>query len=245
MGIHDNNNSPIFDTEAASIRQNAAQNLSTVPAHLHQMAVGATWPRSAEQSMKEYELLDFAAESIEILKALNIRDGLQRQKEASRKKKEEAPGVLLAAKYWVCPEELEKTKSEMLELKKRGIWFTRVEQRASDWVGATDMWMGGPPDFVPALKRIEQIINKVRSTATGLRTRKPDGHWATELLDFYSDGWLVWLDELGASYLHAGYQDVFEEKVKAEEQRAKSALEIVDEVEKEGSKPSFFTKWFI
>ena len=120
MGISDTYNVPISDDGAEDMRQAATQELSTLPAMLHQLAVGSTGERSAEQSMTEYQLLDSAAKSIEILQAMNITDRDILQEEANRRKKEEAHVALKALKYKVCPQEMQKTRNEMRELRERG-----------------------------------------------------------------------------------------------------------------------------
>ena len=234
MGINDHHNFPISDTAAAEIRQNATQNLSRLPGQLHQLAVGSTWERSSEQSMREYQLLDYAAQNIDILKAMNIRDRDRNQEEASRKKKEEAPGVLNAIKYWVCPQEMKKTRNEMRELRERGRYARCVKDCMPEILDGTDMRWSGTPDFVYVMKNVEWIMEKARATATKVQTDNPDGHWAIELLNFYSDSWIVWLDDFNENFQPNSYD--LDKKIEGAKQRAEVAEEIVEEIEKERRK---------
>ncbi|KAF6234209.1 hypothetical protein HO173_007629 [Letharia columbiana] len=231
MGINDHHNFPISDTAAAEMRQNATQNLSRLPGQLHQLAVGSTWERSSEQSMREYQLLDYAAQNIDILKAMNIRDRDRNQEEASRKKKEEAPGVLNAIKYWVCPQEMKKTRNDMRKLRERGRYARCVKDCMPEILDGTDMRWSGTPDFVYVMKNVEWIMEKARATATKVQTDNPDGHWAIELLNFYSDSWIVWLDDFNENFQTNWYD--LDKKIEGAKQRAEVAEEIVEEIEKE------------
>ncbi len=234
VDIVDTHNMPISDAAAEKIRHKAAQTLLDLPVMLHQMDVGSTWERSAKQSMSEYQLLDSAAESIDILKAINIRDRNQLQEEAHRKKMEQAPGVLKAMKYWVCPTEMQRIKDEMRELRKRGCPTRCVD----DCVPTIDSGIEGMAEynhgFVWPLRQMESIMSKVQATAKKLQTEEPDGHWAIELLNFYLYGWFLYLDEFNSTFCLCWLGDDFKPKMEAAKQRAKVAEEIVEEVEKEG-----------
>lgn len=64
----------------------------------------------------------------------------------------------------------------------------------------TDMRCSVTSDFVEAMRNIERMMDAVRATATKLQTNSPDGHWAIKLLNFYSDGWIVWLDHFNSNF---------------------------------------------
>lgn len=130
VAVNEEENYPISDTEAAELNQEATKRLSDLPAQLQQMCVGSTWRSSAEQSMMEYQLLGMAAQSIEILKAMNIMGKEQLQSEAERERQEAAPGVLKAIKYRVCPEEMAKTRNDLRNKWERGCNGRRVEECA-------------------------------------------------------------------------------------------------------------------
>ena len=244
MGISDAHNVPVSDTAAAEMRQEAAQRLSNLPALLQQEAVGATWDRSAEQSMREYELLDNAAQDINILKAMNVRDRYELQREAKRKRKEEAPGVLKAMKYRISPEELRQTRKEMRELEERGIGVRCVEDCMPYIIDDANLpHYAATPSFVYELKDVERMMDKARATAVKLRTDRPGGHWAIEILESHSEAWLVWLDEFHLNLWDGWYLHVWDEKMEGVKQRAKVAEEIVKEVEKEKASTSFGSGW--
>ena len=86
MGVNDTNSVPISDDAGAKSRRDATLNLSKLPSELRRLGVGSTWARSAEQSMMEYRLSDCAAESIDILRTLNISDRDHMQKKAGKKR---------------------------------------------------------------------------------------------------------------------------------------------------------------
>ena len=233
MGISDRNNVAIPDSAAVQMRWSATQRLLQLPAQLYHMAVGLTWERSAEQSMEEYRLLDLFAQSIDILKAMNIRDRDQIRDRARRIRKEQAPGVLRAVKYWVCPGEMQKTRHELQRLRERGCSARCVEDCMRKIESGTDMRGSGMPSFVYTMKAMESIMNKARATAIRLQAENPDGHWAVDLLGFYADGWLVWLDEFNKNFRGSWCEKVFDEKMEGAKERAKVANEIVEEVKKE------------
>ena len=232
MGINDANNVPISNAAAAKLRLDATLSLSKLPSELRHWAVGLTWERSSERSMMEYQLLDDAAESIDILKALNIKDRDDLQKKAAKKRQESKAGILLAMKYRVCPTEMFKTREDMRELRQRR-WcapcvqdcIPEIQQNAHKWHS------NRASSLILLLRLMEGIMDKARSTAIQLQTDNPDGHWALELLNHYSDVWIVWLDEFSRNMDCFG--DFIDEDVERAKQRAKLADEIVREVEKE------------
>ena len=241
MDIVDTHN---MHAAAAKMRHKAAKTLlDEIPFMLHQLDVGSTWERSAKQSMSEYQLLDSAAQSIDILKAMNIRDRDRLQEEAHQKKREQAPGVLKAMKYWVCPTEMQRTKEEVRELRKRGCPIRCVE----DCVPTINDGIEGMADsnfgFVWPLQQMEVIMSRVRWTAKKLQTEGPDGHWAIELLNFYSDGWFLYLDEFNSTFCRDWLDDDFGQKTEAAKQRAKDAEKIVEEVEEEWN-PLRYRGWY-
>lgn len=197
----------------------------------------------AEKSMAEYQLLDSAAQSIEILKALNIRDRDLLQEEANGRKKEEAPGVLKAIKYRVYPQEIQKTRDEWRDLRERGCPIRCVEDCMPRINEAAYLdHPASPYNIVFELNDMECVMSKVRATAMQLQTDNPDGHWAIELLNFYSDGWLVYLADVYSTFLDYWLECCFDEKKKAAKQRAEVARKIVEEVEKEREQMSAF-RW--
>ncbi len=139
-------------------------------------------------------------------------------------------------KYWVRPMEMQRTKDEMRELRKRGFPTRCVD----DCVPTINSGIEGMAEynygFVWPLEHMERIMSRVRATAEKLQTEEPDGHWAIELLNFYSDGWFVYLDEFNSTFCLCWLDDDFESKMEAAKQRAKVAEEIVEEVEKEWEK---------
>lgn len=148
--------------------------------------------------MMEYQLLGMAAQSIEILKAMNIMGKEQLQREAERERQEAAPGVLKAIKYRVCPEEMAKTRNDLRNMWERGCNGRRVEECARHLIDGVNKsyYTSCTPTFLVEMEHMEWTMDKVRSTAAGLKAENPNGHWAIELLDFYSDAWTVWLDEI-------------------------------------------------
>ena len=232
MGINDANNVPLSGAAAAKLRLDATLNLSKLPSQLRELGVGLTWERPAERSVMEYQLLDDAAESIDILKALNISDRDALEKKAEKRRKESVSGLLMAVKYRVCPIEMFKTREDIRELKQRR-WcapcvddcIPEIQQNAHKW------HYNRAPALIDLLRLMEHIMDNVRSTSIQLQTDDRDGHWALELLEFYSDGWLVWLHEFGRDMDCFG--DFIDEDVERAKQRAKKADEIVREVEKE------------
>ncbi|KAL9071547.1 MAG: hypothetical protein Q9161_004114 [Pseudevernia consocians] len=228
MGISDTYNVPISDDGAEDMRQAATQELSTLPAMLHQLAVGSTWERSAEQSMTEYQLLDSAAQSIEILQAMNITDRDILQEEANGKKKEEAHVALKAMKYRVCPQEMQKTRNEMRESRESGCHIRCVRDCMPPINEAAYVDYPASPSH-----RVFELNNN------------PDGHWAIELLNFYSDGWVVYLSDLYSTFLDYWLEYSFDEQMEAAKQRAEVAGKIVEEIEKE-RKPTFeFARYYL
>lgn len=189
--------------------------------------------------MREYQLLDTAAQSIDILKALNTRDRDMIQIEAKRKRKEEEPAVLKAMKFRVSPEDMEKTRNDMREIRERGSQISCVKDCMPEILYCFDMKWSSEPAFVPELRAMELIMNKVRAAAMKLQAENPDGHWATELLNFYSDDWMVWLDEINENYVEKWSSDIFHEKWEGAKQRIKVVEEILEEVEKERRQKSY------
>lgn len=213
--------------------QKATEILAELPTGLSEFASCSNGERSAEDSMRNYKLLDDAAQAIEILKAMNLRDREQLQQKAIRKKDEEAPGITNALKYRVCPQEMEKTRQEMREIRERGSRITCLGDCMPTLRYHCDLWWTETPQFIDILRSVEAVMDKVRATAIQLRRENRDGHWAIGLLDFYSDAWIVYLDELCSAYWNYWCRGVLKEKVKDAEWRAKVAREIVREVEKE------------
>ena len=236
MAINDEEKYPISDTEVAELKQEATKRLSDLPAQLQQMCIGSTWRRSAEQSMMEYQLPDMAAQSIEILKAMNIMGKEQLQRKAERGRQEAAPGVLKAINYGVCPEEIAKTRNDLRNMWERGCsaWVEECAQHLTDGVNIS-YYTSCTPTFLIEMEHIEWTMDKVRSTGTDLKADNPNGYRAIELLDFYSDAWTVWLDEIYL-HIHDWYEDVYYEKMDGAKQRVNIAEEIIREVEKERRK---------
>lgn len=241
MSINNEHNAPISHAEEARMRQEVTRELSDLPANLHNLAVGFTWKRSAEQSIREYQLLDMAAQSIEILKAMNIMDREEQENEAIRKKEEAAPGLLKAMKYRVSPQELAKTAADIKELQKCTHRAYRVEDCLRAIVDEVNInYLDGRPGFLGTMQVWEWTIDKARSTVIKLREKNPDGHWAIELLNFHTNSWLVWLNEIFSSYHENWYQNVFDEKMEGAEQRVERVKEIIAEVEKESKGPGWW-----
>lgn len=232
MGINDANNVPITEAAAAELRRDATQNLLKLPAELRRLDIGSAWERSAVRSTMEYFVLDGAAESIEILKALNISDRADMQKKAEKKRGESKSGILMGVKYWVCPIEMKETRDDMRDLRQRRCRVPRVDYCVPEIQQSAHKWHPNrAPSLIHLLNAMEDIMDKTRATAKQLQTDNPDGHWALKLLQFYSDGWLVWLREFGRDLECFG--DFIDEDVERTKQRAKLAEEIVKEVEKE------------
>ena len=232
MGITDANNGPITDAAAAKLRLDATLSLSKLPSELRQWGVGLTWERPAERSMLEYQLLDEAAESIDILKALNIRDRDALQKQAEEKRQESERGILMAIKYRVCPVEMSLTRENMRELRQRLFRAPCVEDCIPEIQRNAHKWhCNRAPALIDLLKLMEEIIDRARSTAIQLQTDNRDGHWALKLLNFYADGWIVWLHEFSRDMDCFG--DFIDEDVERTKQKVIIAREIVREVEKE------------
>ena len=235
MGINDANNVPITDAAAAKLRLDATLNLSKLTSELREWGVGLTWERPADRSVLEYQLLDNAAESIDILKAMNIRDRDALQKKAEKKTEESNAGILLAVKYRVCPIEILKTKEEMRELRERLFLAPCVQDCIPEIQRNAQKWdRNRASTLIELLMLMQDIMDEARSTAEQLQTDNPEGHWALELLEFYADGWIVWLHEFSRDLDCFG--DFIDEGVECEKQRAKLAREIVREVEKEKGK---------
>lgn len=194
--------------------------------------------------MSEYQLLDAAAQSIDMLKAMNIRDRDMIQSKAKRKLKEEESAVLNAIKFRICPEEMDKTRNDMRKLRDRGCQICCVDDCMPEIMDGIDLHWSYEPDFVPELRKMEGIMDKVRATAIKLQTDKLDGHWATGLLNFYSDSWMVWLDAFNMNFQDNWYGDVLDEEMEGAKQRAKVAEEVVKEIEKERRQKSFEKGWY-
>ena len=231
IGISNNRMPPMFDDEAASIRQEATEILSKFPAMLHGLSVGSTWDRSAEDSMREYQLLDSAAQAIDVLKALNTRDRAVLRQEAKSKAEEDEHGIRKGLKYWVNPQEMEKTREGMREMRERGSRITRLEDCMTTLMYDFNPRWAAKPGFVYVLESVQGAMDRVRAATVKLQTESRDGHWAIGLLNFYSDAWVVFLDELNSEYLES--DNVSMEKIEDAKQRAKVAEEIIGEVEKE------------
>ena len=232
MAINDSNNVLSSDAAAAKLRLDTTLSLSRLPSELRQWGVGLTWERPAERSLLEYQLLDEAAEAIGILKALNIRDRDALQNQAEGKRQESERGIFMAIKYRVCPVEMFLTRENMRELRQRFFLAPCVEDCIPEIQLNAHKWhCNRAPTLIDLLKLMEDIMDGARSTAIQLQTDNPDGHWALELLKFYSDGWIVWLHEFSRDLDCFG--DFIDEDVERARQRAKLASEIVREVEKE------------
>ena len=232
MGINDANNVPVSDAARAKMRLDATLSLSKLPSQLREFGVGLTWERQAERSVTEYQLLDEAAESIDILKALNISDRAALEEKAEKKRKESASGVLKATKYRVCPIEMFQVREDMRELRQRLFCAPCVDDCIPEIQQNAPKWHPNrAPTLIDLLELMEDIMDNARSTAEQLQRDNRDGHWALELLKFYSDGWIVWLHEFSRDMDCFG--DFIDEDVERARQRAKFASEIVREVEKE------------
>lgn len=232
IGISDDRMPSMSEDEAAKIWQEAAETLSEIPAMLHELSVGPTWGR-AEDSMREYQLLDSAAQAIDVLKVLNIRDRNVLRQEAKSKAMEDELGTRKALKYRVDPEEMEKTREEMRGVRERGSRITCLEDCMKTLMYDFDPRWSFKPDYLYVLEDVQWSMNRVQAAAKKLQTESRDGHWATGLLNFYSDAWIVFLDELNSEFLESWYDNVPMEKVEHAEQRAKVAEEIIGEVGKE------------
>ena len=233
IGIRDDSMPLISHDEAARIRQEAAGTLSEIPAILHGLSVGSTWDRSAEDSMREYQLLDSAAQAIDVLKALNIRDREVVRQKAKFKAYENELGIRKTLKYWVHPEEMEKTREEMRGVRERGSRISCLEDCMRTLMYDFDPRWSFKQDFVYVLEHVQWIMDKVQAATMKLQMENWDGHWAVGLLSFYCDAWIVFLDELNFEYLESWYNNVSKEKVEDARQRAKIAEEIIGEVGKE------------
>ena len=232
IGINDANNVPVSEAAAAELRRDATQNLMKLPSELCRLDIGSVWERSAVRSKMEYWVLDCAAECIDILKALNLSDRDDMLKKAKEKRDESKPGILMAVKYWVCPIEMKETRENMRDLRQRRCRDPRVSHCIPEIQQSAPKWHPNrAPSLTHLLNAMEKIMDKVRATAEQLETDSPDGHWALKLLQFYSDGWIVWLREFGRDLECFG--DFIDEDVERTKQRAKLAEEIVKEVEKE------------
>ena len=232
MGINDANNIPLSDTAAAILRLDTAKSLSKLPSQLHEWCVGLTWERSSERSLMEYQMLDDAAASIDILKALNIKDRDDLQRKAHQKTEESNSGLLMAIKYRVCPIEKFTTRENMRELRQRRFCAPCVEDCIPEIQQNAHKWhCNRAPALIDLLQLMQHIMDKARSTTIQLQTDNRDGHWALELLNFYSDNWIVWLHEFCREMDTFG--DFIDEDVERAKQRVRLADEIVREVEKE------------
>ena len=233
MSVSDRRDRPISGAAAAQLREESTQNLSNLAAQLQELAVGSTWERSPEQSMSEYQLLDAAAESIDVLKAMNMRDRAVIESTNSRKLKEEEQMMRTAFRFRISPEEMEKTRNGMREVRARARTIFCVDDCMPTFMYGMRRQFSTEPEFVPELRRIEKTMDKVRATAIELQADNPDGHWAIDLLNFYSDGWMVWLGAFHRNIRHNWYNDIYDEEMEGAKQRAKIAEEIVEEVENE------------
>ena len=235
VAILDRNKDLVTDTEAAQIRHQGIQTLLDASTDLRQLAVGLTWDRSPEERMKEYKLLEQGAKCINILKAMNTMDRDALRGEGKRKRMEVVSGALKAIKYMVGWEEMARTSNDMRELLKRGCRAERVEDCMGRIVDGINMsYSHGKPGFVYTMEQEEWIMDQARSTVLKLRAADSyGGHWAVEILNFYSARWLVWLDEV-YWHVHDLYPAVFDEKMDEASKRAEIVWEIVTEVGREG-----------
>ena len=228
IGLRDNYKVPIPDRLAAEMTQKATETLRELPARLFSSDICSEGERTAADSMRQYEILDKAAQAIEILKAMNYRDREQLRQKANRKIEEDAPTRMNAFKYRVCPQEMEKMRREILRVRGRGCKITCLADCVSMRRSALD-----PPDFVHVLRRVGWAMDKVRVTVAKLETEHPEGHWAVGLLNFYFDAWIVYFDGLDSQYREPWYGQVLDMKSDDAVRRARVAEEIVREVEKE------------
>ena len=232
MGINDANNVPLSNAAAAQLRLDTTLSLSKLPSELRHWGVGLTWERPAERSVMEYQLLDDAAEAIDILKALNIRDRNALQDQAAKKREESKTGILLAMKYRVDPIEMSQTREQMRELRQWRFLAPCVEDCIPEIQRNARKWhCNRAPALIDLLRLMQGIMDRARSTAVQLQTDNRDGHWALGLLNFYADGWIVWLHEFSRDM--DTFRDFLDEDVECAKQRAILAREIVREVEKE------------
>lgn len=237
IGIRDDRMPPMFEDEAARIRQEATDTISKIQAMLRGLSVGSTWDRSAEDSMREYQLLDSAAQAIDVLKVLNIRDREELRQEAESKRKEDELCARKALKYWVHPEEMEKTRKEMRGMRERGSRITCLEDCMKTLMYDPHPRWAAKPGFVYVLENVQWAMDRVQTATVKLETESRDGHWAIGLLNFYSDAWICFLDELNSEYLESWWNNVPEERIEEAKQRAKLAEDIIEEVRKEKKNP--------